>query len=116
MNTSNEKNSSRSSNTCLVCGDVATKRGLCLKHYEQFRRKRDSLTAEAAAQWEEILIASERLLPKQQGKKFGIEDPFLESFDAFVAENPTACKKTSPTVKELVAIAKKKSEEHDKKR
>ena len=109
MNTSNEKNSSLAGRSCLVCGEVATKRGLCLKHYEQFRRKRDSLTPEAASQWEEILIASERLLPKQQGKKFGSEDPFLESFEAFVAENPASYKKSESVVKKLTAIAEEKS-------
>ncbi|XZE18773.1 hypothetical protein SH449x_004076 [Pirellulaceae bacterium SH449] len=102
---------------CLVCGDLATnlKRGLCLRHYEQFRRKRDSLKPEAADAWELQLIESGKLLPKQQGKKFGIDDPFAESFAAFVASTPDAMREESATPKEILESAVKKTAEHRKK-
>jgi len=103
--------------SCLVCGAVpaSLKRGLCEKHYQQFRRKRDVLTEEASEAWEQQLVDAGKLLPKQQGKKFGSEDPFLESFENFVAENPASYKKTSLTTKELVSLAKMKQLENQPK-
>jgi len=117
MSNSKEKNETIPGNSCLVCGEVATnlKRGLCIKHYEQFRRKRDVLTKDAAEAFELLLIENDKLLPKQQGKKFGTDDPFAEYFDTFIAENPSAYKKSSDTVNELLKIADGKVDEEKSK-
>lgn len=104
-------------NSCLVCGEETTnlKRGLCSRHYEQFRRKRDSLTQEAAEAWELQLINQGKLLAKQQGKKFGLDDPFAESFNEFVENTPNALRKEGDSVKNLLETARKEVEQHDKK-
>ena len=97
--------------SCLVCGAVpaSLKRGLCEKHYQQFRRKRDVLTEEASEAWEQQLVDAGKLLPKQQGKKFGSEDPFLESFDAFVEKTPDALKKKADSPQAMLEVALEKT-------
>lgn len=74
--------------TCLVCDAIADgSRGLCVKHYEQFRRKRESFaTSEQQSAFEQHLIKLGKLLPKMQGKKLsGQEDVFAEDYQSFLA-------------------------------
>lgn len=102
---------------CLVCGVLYTnlKRGLCTKHYQQFRRRKECLKPDAAEQWELLLIEEGKLLPKQQGKKFGVDDPFGDSFSAFIASQPDAVKDESKTAPQILDSAITTTTEHRKK-
>jgi hypothetical protein len=80
---------------CLACDEVpAKKRGLCQKHYEQFRRKRDTLTEEAAKAWEETLISAGKLARNIQGQRQDSDDAFAESFIEFTNKMPNAIRRS----------------------
>ena len=117
MNKSEQDSEKISGQHCLVCGDETNKlkRGLCDKHYQQFRRKKESLTVESAEEWESLLVENGKLLPKQQGKKFGMDDPFADLFNEFVEANPNALKKKSETAEAILEIAKEKTKQHRQK-
>lgn len=91
MNATQHETTSKAADGCIVCKDQVSKRGLCTKHYEQYRRRRDSLTPEAAIAWEKELIRTGKLLPNRQGNK-AIDDAFADDFDSFVAKHPEAMK------------------------
>ncbi len=82
---------------CVICDEshLRRTRGLCTKHYEQYRRKRDSLTVDAANAWEIVLIETGKLLPNRQGNK-SIDDAFADDFSSFVSQNPDALKVQDP--------------------
>lgn len=82
---------------CLVCGTDAGRitRGLCSAHYLQMQRRLQKLTPAAAAAWEEQLIAEGKLLPKRQGKRPNVGDPFAESFEKIKQAMPGALKTAS---------------------
>jgi len=81
---------------CCVCDESQAKRGLCVKHYEQFRRNRAKFAKEQgeelAAAWEKRLLASGKILPNRQGNK-AVDDPFGNELDLFLAEIERAAKK-----------------------
>lgn len=78
-----------------------------MRHYEQYRRKRDSLKPELVAAWEETLIQAGKLMPNRQGKQLDSEqDAFANEFEAFLAANPDALAKTSKGLTPKEADAK----------
>lgn len=94
---------------CLVCENNSAKRGLCIKHYEQFRRRRDSLPPEQQEMWEARLIEANKLLPQKQGNR-SKDDAFDDDFEAFLAEIKRAATKqlAKTTAKKPTKTTKKK--------
>ena len=94
---------------CLVCENNRAKRGLCIKHYEQFRRRRDSLPIEQQQMWESRLIEANKLLPQKQGNR-SKDDAFDEDFEEFLAEIERASNKqlAKTTAKKAPKTTKKK--------
>lgn len=72
---------------CIICEEERAnrRRGLCVKHYEQFRRRRDSLLPFARADWERLSISRGKLLPSKQGQRQVTDDAFSDLFDEFQA-------------------------------
>lgn len=94
---------------CIICEDehVRRTRGLCMRHYEQYRRKRDSLRQDLVASWEETLIQAGKLMPNRQGKQLDAEqDAFASEFEAFLAQNPDALAKPPKSITPKEADAK----------
>lgn len=65
---------------CVVCGEKTQdrRRGLCTKHYEQYRRSKIGMTDEEIEDLEEVLVEQGRLMPSIQGKKPGAENVFAD--------------------------------------
>ncbi len=75
---------------CLLCHTVETedsrlRRGLCIKHYEQFRRSLAMIPADKQAAYEEFLVSKKELLPKRQGQKGGDTSHFSERAKEFLS-------------------------------
>jgi hypothetical protein len=67
---------------CLVCGEHSSsknplRRGLCAKHYAQFKKMRNMIPPENVETFEKRLIDDGKLLPDRQGQK-GDGNQFLE--------------------------------------
>lgn len=83
---------------CLVCGQTTKKmtRGLCSRHYLQFKREREDLAAkegeEAAAEWEAWLIQNEKLMAPNQGKKPNSQNDFSDLKKQFDREKTAELK------------------------
>ncbi len=66
---------------CLLCESHTNsknplRRGLCAKHYAQFKKMRGLIPAESVETFESRLIKDGKLLPDRQGQKGG-ENEFL---------------------------------------
>lgn len=86
---------------CIICGESHKdrRRGLCMKHYEQYRRKIKSLRSDFVPSWEAALIEAGKLMPNRQGKHIDAEEnAFADEFEAFLAENPDALTETSNVI------------------
>ncbi len=81
----NKSDTSESHETCLVCNLPVKKRGLCSKHYEQFRRAKNELPMGVRADFESTAIAEGLILevnlrPKKKQDRFAqLADTFRES-------------------------------------
>lgn len=87
---------------CIVCEKTDKKRtrGLCSQHYQQFKRRRDSLKSDEARQrWEELAIESGKLLASRQGQRSDSQDAFADLFAKFAEQMPDAVSVTSPEQK-----------------
>ena len=67
-----------SEGTCLHCQDKSAKRGLCSKHYEQFRRAKASQPKSERAQWEVEQIREGKVLNSLQIVKIRSTNVFAE--------------------------------------
>ena len=85
---------------CVVCEKVDKKRsrGLCKKHYEQYRRHRDSLKTQFSKDaWEQAAIDAGKLLESRQGRRMDVEEnAFADLFAKFAEQMPGAVNVTSP--------------------
>lgn len=62
---------------CLVCEESATRRGLCMNHYQTFlRRQREKGSPEEQAAFEEACIREGKILPVHQMRVIKRDDPF----------------------------------------
>jgi hypothetical protein len=106
-----------SNEKCLVCGDAASRlsRGLCIKHYEQYRRKKDSLNDELAVQFEADSIAAGLLLPSRQGKKAGSVNPY-EAVVANLQKKPSTDDEDEVLLRQTLAQIQKKLAEIESKK
>ena len=78
---------------CVICGTTSGRitRGLCTAHYLKLRHHLSKLTDEGAAELEKRLIAEGKLLPPDvSGVKPKTPDPFSDTVNSLVRENPTA--------------------------
>lgn len=101
MNAKQRAESLNEEGKCIICEDVHARRtrGLCMRHYEQYRRKRDSLKSELVSAWEDALVKAGKLMPNRQGKQLDSDqDAFAGEFEAFLAENPDAIAKKPNTI------------------
>jgi hypothetical protein len=118
MNAKNKAEHANAEGKCIICGESqeGRRRGLCQKHYEQYRRKRNSLRPELVSSWEATLIDAGKLLPNRQGKQADAEqDAFADEFEAFLADNPNALAKTTITPAEADAKLVKQKEKTKRK-
>ena len=102
---------------CIVCGEKSSerRRGLCGKHYEQYRRAKLSVSPEQIEEFEELLVEQGRLMPSVQGKKPGVENVFADIAAAIrlkhahAAEDPENYNKmpTAADAAEIIADAAK---------
>lgn len=64
--TSRKTNARAASGKCLLCESVAARRGLCIKHYGQFRARRNERSSTRdQAQFEINCIEAGKILPQQ---------------------------------------------------
>lgn len=72
---------------CLICGTVTDgrRRGLCISHYERFRRARAKIPEDRVAEFKAVLIEKGHLLASRQGQKDREEDVFAEAAVEFMA-------------------------------
>ena len=71
--------------TCLIrsCKEKATRRGLCEKHYSDFRREKESVPREWRKAYEAEQVAEGKLLPDGRVKKKE-ENPFSGTASNFM--------------------------------
>lgn len=83
----NSKQHQIDTDSCLIpsCENSRSKRGLCAKHYEQYRRKLDSLAEDERSAWELRMVGVGKLLPAKQGNR-SVDNAFDEEFEAFKKE------------------------------
>lgn len=74
------------SETCLICNRKRSKRGLCPKHYERFRRAQQSLPEALKAKFENQLMESGKLLAANYGGKLQ-DDEFASLAQQLIAES-----------------------------
>ncbi len=66
---------------CLHCDGTAKKRGLCSKHYEQFRRARDSMATRERVDWEIERIKKGTVLNVGESSRLKSTNPFTTNGD-----------------------------------
>lgn len=64
--------------TCLICGEPAEKRGLCLPHYGQFRVALAGVAPSERYGFQQKLIRQGKLLPSRQGQQLDKKNVFRE--------------------------------------
>lgn len=102
---------------CVLCEDRRESRGLCPRHYQQFRRQRDKLPPSQWADFEQILIDRGQLLPETEeiikpGNPFN--QALIEFRRAKAGQKTVITEETEPltdqVAEESKAIQKKKSQ------
>ena len=63
---------------CLLCEDLATRRGLCMNHYQTFLRRRDARGKEDGALFEEACIREGKVLAQHKMRELKRDDPFAD--------------------------------------
>jgi hypothetical protein len=81
----------RVTSNCLICEEHETaenrlRRGLCTRHYEQFRRAAATIPPAKLADFERGLIEAGKLLPNRQGQKGGDVNEFAAFAEQFLPE------------------------------
>jgi hypothetical protein len=64
------------SGLCLLCDDAQTKRGLCEKHYMNFRRRQAERSEDERGDFEVSAIREGKILPSGEARKIKTDDPF----------------------------------------
>jgi hypothetical protein len=104
---------------CVICevAQAERRRGLCGKHYEQYRRAKLAMNPDEIEEFEAIAIENGQLMPSVQGKKPGAENIFADLAAAIrlkhahAAEDREPYSSEHPTIedaKEIVADAVRK--------
>lgn len=63
---------------CLLCDDPATRRGLCMNHYQTFLRRRAVRGEKDGALFEETCIREGKILGLGKMRELKANDPFAD--------------------------------------
>lgn len=101
---------------CIECQEPreGRRRGLCVKHYEQFQRKKKSLPEDEQAEWDTFAVRQGRILASRQGNRATEDDAFADLFEQF-REQMHQSSSAKDAVEAFEAVAKKRQAEYQRK-